>query len=49
LSILIYHLIIDSLLAISYLIDGKTWEDDSMADRYDPAPFGACENSVVIV
>ena len=32
-----------------YLIDGKTWENDFQADKYAPSPYGACENSVVVV
>jgi hypothetical protein len=32
-----------------YLLDGKTWENDFQADKYVPSPYGACENSVVIV
>jgi len=32
-----------------YLIDGRTWQNDFKADKYVPSPFGACENSVVIV
>jgi 1,4-alpha-glucan branching enzyme len=32
-----------------YLIDGKTWENDTKADKYVHSPYGACENSVVIV
>ena len=32
-----------------YLIDGKGWENDWEADKYVPAAFGDCDNSVVIV
>jgi 1,4-alpha-glucan branching enzyme len=32
-----------------YLIDGKTWENDFQADKYVPSPYGAFDNSVVIV
>jgi len=32
-----------------YLIDGKTWQNDFQADRYASSPYGACDNSVVIV
>lgn len=32
-----------------YLIDGKTWENDWEAHRYEPAPVGDVENSVVEV
>jgi len=32
-----------------YLIDGTTWENDFKADKYVPSPYGACDNSVVIV
>lgn len=32
-----------------YLIDGKTWENDWDAQRYEPAPFDGTENSVVEV
>ncbi|MFI3256855.1 MAG: isoamylase early set domain-containing protein [Spirochaetales bacterium] len=30
-----------------YLMDGKIWENDWDADRYEPAPFSYIENSVV--
>ena len=30
-----------------YLIDGERWENDWVADKYVPSPFGDCENSVV--
>jgi 1,4-alpha-glucan branching enzyme len=32
-----------------YLIDGKTWENDWAAQRYEPTPFAGTENSVVEV
>jgi len=32
-----------------YLIDGKRWENDWAADRYEPATIGGAENSVVEV
>jgi 1,4-alpha-glucan branching enzyme len=32
-----------------YLIDGKIWKNDFQADKYMPSPYGACDNSVVIV
>ena len=32
-----------------YLIDDKIWENDWKADKYVPSPYGACENSVVIL
>jgi 1,4-alpha-glucan branching enzyme len=32
-----------------YLIDDSIWENDWKADKYVPSPYGACENSVVIV
>lgn len=32
-----------------YLIDETVWENDWNADKYVPAPFGNCENSVVVV
>lgn len=30
-----------------YLIDGRDWENDWQADRYEFSPFGNCENSVI--
>jgi hypothetical protein len=30
-----------------YLLDGARWENDPVADRYDPNPYGS-ENSVVV-
>ncbi len=32
-----------------YLIDDNLWENDWKADKYVPSPYGACENSVVVV
>lgn len=32
-----------------YLIDGKAWENDWDAHRYEPAPFAGTDNSVVEV
>jgi hypothetical protein len=32
-----------------YLIDEERWENDWNADRYEPAPFGQSDNSVVVV
>ena len=32
-----------------YLIDGKAWENDWDAHRYEPAPFDGTENSIVEV
>lgn len=30
-----------------YLLDGKKWENDWEADRYEPAPFSYTDNSVI--
>jgi len=32
-----------------YLIDGKTWENDWVADKYVATVYGGAENSVVVV
>ena len=32
-----------------YLIEGRVWENDWTADRYEPAGVGNAENSVVVV
>ena len=32
-----------------YLIEGEIWENDWSADKYEPCPFAAAENSVVVV
>jgi len=32
-----------------YLLDGKIWENDWKADKYEPSPAGNCENSVAVV
>jgi len=32
-----------------YLIDDTLWENDWIADKYVPSPYGACENSVAVV
>jgi len=32
-----------------YLIDGRVWENDWEADRYEPSPFADADNSVVEV
>ncbi|WP_029894419.1 isoamylase early set domain-containing protein [Desulfohalovibrio reitneri] len=32
-----------------YLVDGRDWENDWAADRYEFSPFGNCENSVVSI
>lgn len=32
-----------------FLIDETKWENDWKADRYDPSPYGHCDNSVIVV
>ena len=32
-----------------YLVDGKTWLNDSEADRFEPTPFGDSENCIIIL
>ena len=32
-----------------YVVDSKTWINDSEADRFEPTPFGGSENCVLIL
>jgi 1,4-alpha-glucan branching enzyme len=32
-----------------YLLDSRTWQNDYRADKYVYSPFGACDNSVVMI
>ena len=32
-----------------YVVDGKTWLNDSEADRFEPTPFSDSENCILIL
>ena len=32
-----------------YVVDGKTWLNDSEADRFEPTPFGDSDNCIIIL
>ena len=32
-----------------YIVDGKTWLNDSEADRFEPTPFGDSDNCIIIL
>jgi len=32
-----------------YLLDGRRWENDGCADKYEANPYGNAENGIVIV
>ncbi len=43
------NLDVDKEYQFRYLMDKKTWENDSKADKYIRSDYGDCDNSVIVV